>query len=384
MTKIIIIGCGIGGAAAALALHKAGYDVRVFERAPMLSEVGAGIGLLPNAMRALSALGIENTVRSHGQTFNAAELYGMNAKKLQSLHLPALSGLNAPLGVIIHRSTLLSSILQALPPQMITTNAHCVGIEQTKEGVTVHFKNGRQEFADILIAADGIYSVIRHMLFSSTQLRYSGQTCFRGIAHYKIPDREVIREVQGPGVRCSAMAIDRERVYWWAAINAEQGEKLAPKKQRDLLLKHFKDWPFAITESIDATLPENIVQNDLVDRIPLKTWTKGLITLLGDAAHPMLPNLGQGACTAIEDAVVLARALATHRNLPKGLQAYERARIQRTTMIVNFSRYYGMPCVWSNDKAVKIRESLTKAIPGYLVAKAFREILAYDAAKVFG
>lgn len=384
MTKIIIIGCGIGGAAAALSLRKSGFDVRVFERAPMISEVGAGIGLLPNAMRALMSLGIEQAVRANGQTFSVAELYGLNEHKLHTLHLAELAGHRAPLGVVIHRSTLLSTILQALPPNTVVTNTQCVNIEQTKEGVTVHFKNGRQEFADILIGADGIYSVIRHMLFSSTKVRYAGQTCFRGIAHYQIPDREIIREVQGAGIRSSAMAIDRERVYWWAAMNAEQGEKLEPKKQRERLLKHFKNWPFAIAESIEATLPENIVQNDLVDRHPLHTWTKGHTTLLGDAAHPMLPNLGQGACMALEDAVVLAAALRAYRHdHQKALAAYERARISRTTMITNLSRFYGMPCVWENERVVKIRESLTKAIPKYLVARTFRNILEYDAGAVF-
>jgi 2-polyprenyl-6-methoxyphenol hydroxylase-like FAD-dependent oxidoreductase len=384
MSKIIIIGCGIGGATAALALTRFGHDVRVFERAPFIAEAGAGIGLLPNAMRALDALSLGEQIRSQGQEFQTAHLYDEHSHLLKTIKLAEIVGPDFPAGVVIHRAKLLAIIMAELAPQVVVSGVECIGFNQTKGAATVYFKGRAEEKADLVIGADGIHSVIRKKLFGDSALRYSGQTCFRGIAPHSFGEPGVIPELWGSGKRGSVMGVDSDRVYWWTAINAEPGKYLSANERKKLLLGKFSDWPFDLAKSIRLTPPENILQNDLVDRLPLSTWTKGRVSLLGDAAHPMQPNLGQGACTSIEDAVALANALVIHGDdLSAALLAYEHARIKRTSMISNLSWLYGIPCLWQGSLAVATRRLLIKSMPDFLTTSLFRKILAHDVTKTF-
>lgn len=378
MFKIAIIGCGIGGATAALALHRAGHDVRVFERAAKLSEVGAGIGLMTNAMRALDTLSIGNCVRARGHIFHIAELWTSGRYLLQRMKLEEIVGENAPTSCIIHRADLLSIILENLPSDSCSTSRECIDLQPLKNGVRIHFSNKTNFDADLVIGADGLNSFVRSWLFGESPIRYAGQTCFRGIARFNLDDRHIIREISGKAQRASAMPIDDDRVYWWAALNWQREKILSPNLRRQQLLSSFKDWPFGISECIAKTPAESILQNDIVDRLPLSSWSRGRITLLGDAAHPMAPNLGQGACTSIEDALTLAQALNRFGDdYLKVFSFYENQRIERTSKIARLSWLYGLPYLWQNPLAVASRNILTRLVPKVLVCSQFKEILGY-------
>lgn len=380
MPKIIIIGCGIGGATAALALHRAGFDVRVFERASAISEVGAGIGLLVNAMRVFKELAIDALIESRGQVFWSAELCQEDGSPLTSMTMRDIVGDDIPLGCAIHRAVLLSIILENLPKECITLGAECRGFTQDHQGVTVHFKEQKSERGDVVIGADGLHSIVRRTLFGDESFRYSGQTCFRGIAYQSMKDKETIKEVQGKGQRCSTIAIDEDRVYWWAALNAKREQKLDSKERQRFLIERFYHYPFGIADAIMNTDPHQIIQNDLIDRRARSTWTRGRITLLGDAAHPMVPNLGQGACTAIEDALVITQVLMKYpRDYRSALSAYEAARIKRTSMIARLSWLYGIPCLFKNDLAIAFRNTMMRMLPKSLVQSVFKPILGHHA-----
>lgn len=187
----------------------------------------------------------------------------------------------------------------------------------------------------------------------------------------------MIREIQGAGKRGAVCPINERRVYWWAALNAPQGETDNFAERRDTLLKAFESWSFGLPDMIAATENE-ILRNDLVDRKPLNKWGKGRITLLGDAAHPMLPNLGQGACTAIEDGFILARCIAESGLNETALKAYESARIPRTTKIVQQSWNFGVSAKWENSLAVWFREKLLASMPESITGKVLRENVCYD------
>lgn len=377
--SIVIVGGGIGGLTAANALHQMGFAVRVFERAPELREVGAGFGLLSNAVRVLDEIGLGHTARELGYPLRRGSFATHRGRILTHLDFAEVLPAGAPPSYVVHRADLHRLLLRSLPDDMIVANADCSGCSQDGNGVTVHFSNHEDVRADILIGADGLHSVVRRTLWGDTPLRYSGQTCYRGIADYALREPDNLREVNGPGRRASVISIGGGRVYWWAALNAPANERDDPATRRERLLALYEGWPFDIPGAIAATPREAILRNDLVDRVPLRQWSRGRVTLLGDAAHPMQPNLGQGACTAIEDAYVISHALSRYEsNLPFALQTYERLRQPRTTEIVNESWRFGIPVRWSHPLAVRARELITRLVPRRFLLAKFRRYIGYD------
>lgn len=381
--RIAIVGGGIGGLTAAIALHQMGFLVKVFERAPVLREVGAGLGLLSNAMCVLDGLGLGTQARRLGYPLRRAGFSNAQGDVLLEMHLDEVLSLDTPPSHVVHRADLLQLLRQALPEDVITTNAECTGLTEDETGVTLQFAGRPDERAEVVVGADGINSRVRRILWGDTPLRYSGQTCYRGIARYSLREPDAIREINGPGKRAAAIAIGRDRVYWWAALNAERGEADEPALRRTRLLAEFAGWPHELPEVIAATPSEEILRNDLLDRAPLKTWTRGRVTLLGDAAHPMQPNLGQGACTAMEDGWVIASALSRYSgNVTEALRVYETARQPRTREIVAQSWRFGVPVRWSNPIGVALRDALTRVMPRSVLTANFRRLLNYDVTAV--
>ncbi|HTA89891.1 MAG TPA: FAD-dependent monooxygenase, partial [Polyangiaceae bacterium] len=228
--------------------------------------------------------------------------------------------------------------------------------------------------------ADGLHSVVRPVVVGDDVLRYSGQTCFRGLARVAVQRPHVMREVQGRGQRGSVCPIDDETVYWWVAHNSPPNALLAREARKPYLLQRYAGWPFGIGAAIDATPSDAILQNDLVDRKPIKTYASGRLVLIGDAAHPTTPNLGQGANMAIDDAIVLARSLRDESSITEGLQRYERERLPRTRLIVERSWSFGRMCLWDSALAVAVRELLVCATP----SRVLRDMLRWQVLETVG
>jgi 2-polyprenyl-6-methoxyphenol hydroxylase-like FAD-dependent oxidoreductase len=378
---VVIAGGGIGGLAAAIALLRAGVRVRVLERVAELGEVGAGVGLWTNAIRALDHLGIGEEVRGFGAPLTIAEVRSARGAMLSRLDLHSVLGEAAAANHIVHRATLHAALAAKLPKEHVTTGAEVVGFRERGNGVEAVLADGEVVHGALLIGADGIRSAVRRALWGDEPLRYSGQTCFRGIARFEVADARVLREVQGAGLRAAVCPLADGRVYWWAAINAPCDEPDEPPLRKAALLQRFHGWPFGVPEAIAAT-EGAILRNDLVDRPPRQPWGRARVTLLGDAAHPMLPNLGQGACTALEDAVVLARCVESYGPTARALQAYERTRYARTARIVRESWSFGVPARWSHPFAVGARETIVRALPTSILARSIRAHIDFDAATV--
>lgn len=381
MKKVLVIGGGIGGATATLALQKIGIEAEMYERAPELKEVGAGIALWAAPYRALEQLGAGEKIRQSAAPLCFGKFGFPSGKVFRRLDLEKILGLEYSENFILHRADLHSAILNGIAENTIHTGYECKRIEQNADGVKVFFENGETAVGDLLIGADGFHSIVRKTLFGVSKVRYSGQTCYRGIADIAALEPQVLAEIQGAGQRFGIAPINEKRVYWFAAMNALANEKDTPENRRDFLMEKYKDWSFGIPELISATA-NNILRNDLVDYEPLKTWTKGRITLLGDAAHPMLPNLGQGACTAIEDGYILARNIRQKGANVDALAAYQAERIGRTTRIVNQSRQFGVPLLWTNPAAIWLRNKLFEFAPHSLTDKMFRENICFDVGKL--
>jgi 2-polyprenyl-6-methoxyphenol hydroxylase-like FAD-dependent oxidoreductase len=231
-------------------------------------------------------------------------------------------------------------------------------------GVTAWFEDGRELHADFLIGADGLHSTVRQRLHGAVKPRYAGYTCWRGVANLQ-PEtmRNAGFEAWGPGARFAVYPCGPRRVFWYATRNMKEGEADSLRGRKADVQEMFGRWHLPIPDVIEATQGTDIVRNDIVDRPPSRLWGKGRMTLLGDAAHPTTPNLGQGACQAIEDAIVLADQLRRAGNTEGALRAYEKLRQRRTARITTESFRLGRVCQWENSVACWLRNTGTRFFP---------------------
>ncbi len=358
--RVIVIGSGIGGLSCAIGLRKIGLDVALYERAPQLREVGAGIMIWANGLRALDALGVGESVRSilmpAGRMTLAAKDGWREQMVVEAEAFEKELGYTPFVG-FIHRAELVSTLAAHLPPGIARYGHDCVGVEQRGERVVVRFANGQTDEADLLVGADGIRSAVRADLFGPPQLRYSGYTCWRGIC----PRPAAVRAGElflwtGRGSQVGINTLTRDRVYWFATRNAPVGEKAADERAAALDL--FRDWAPPLPELIASTPADRVIRGDIIDRQPSRPWSKGRVILIGDAAHPMTPNFGQGGGMAIEDAVVLARCLATAKNPEVALAEFEAVRFPRTSAVTNEAWRFGKMLQWEGRVSVWLRDLL--------------------------
>src|SRR5262249_16974323 len=303
--KALVIGGGIGGLAAAIALRRAGIEVQVFERAPELREVGAGISLWANALSALDSLGVGSAIRQRGTPDLSAGLRLWNGSLLTRVSSADSVPKSGALCMVMHRAELQTALIEALGREHLFLDTSCTGFRQDREGVTASFANGRSVRGDLLIGADGLNSTVRAQLYGSTKPTYAGYAAWRAVVRFDLT-RLAPGESWGSGARFGHLPMTQDRVYWYATSNEREGER-KPGNEKAGLATIFRGWHEPIEALIDATDESAIFRNDIYDRRGLNKWGEGRVTLLGDAAHPMTPNLGQGACQAFEDAVVLAR-----------------------------------------------------------------------------
>lgn len=311
--KALIIGAGIGGLAAAIALKQIGWETVVYEQAKQQKGIGAGIVLAANAMKALDRLGVGDRVRASGSPVHSAEIRDWKGRLLVRLPTAEQAQRVGADSYLIHRADLQKALCEALRPQELLLDKRLVRFGQEPREVQATFADGTEASGDILIGADGIHSCVRKQLFGEEKLRYAGYTAVRGITTFTDERYPLERgggfEAWGRGARFGFSHIGNNRIHWFAAINAPEGEQDAPIGRKQETIRRFAGWYEPIVAVIEATPESAILRHDIYDRKPLREWGRGRVTLLGDAAHPMLPNLGQGAGQGLEDAVVLARCL---------------------------------------------------------------------------
>ncbi len=310
-----IIGGGIGGLATASALQRQGIEVAVFERNPELREIGAGLTLWANGVQVLRQLGLADALMAVSAHLTHFECWSRRGKRLGSMRLDTIERRVGAPNLGIHRADLLRLLAGAVDPESIHVHARCVSFQSEQGTVISHFADGQQQQADLLVGADGLYSVIREQLLGKQQPRYSGYTCWRGVALFEDAHVSpgISSETWGQGQRFGMLPIGNGRVFWYATLNCPAGEQDRTGERKARLSQLFDGWREPIGRLLEATDEEAILRNDIFDRRPVHHWGSGRVTLLGDAAHPPTPNLGQGACQALEDALALADCLADQR-----------------------------------------------------------------------
>jgi 2-polyprenyl-6-methoxyphenol hydroxylase-like FAD-dependent oxidoreductase len=376
--KAIIIGAGPGGLTAAIALRQAGFDPVVYERSGDLREIGSGLTLWPNAMMALERIGLADAVwgvslPSTGiamRSWRGELLFGvMSSEQMEDLF--------GVYGAALHRAELQGVLMRALGDDVVKLGARCVGFQQSDRGVTAHFDDGHNASGYLLVAADGIRSVIRGLLFGEKRLRYAGFTVWRGVTDFRL-DQNTGLTSMGRGAQFGIFPMTRNRVYWFASVNAPEGDQDWAVGRKRELLERFGGWHKPIGEIIEATDEPAILRNDIYDLEPLTRWSDGRVTLLGDAAHPSTPNLGQGACQAIEDAVVLGGCLHDEPDVASALRQYESRRLARTSSITMQSRRMGQMGRWKNPVACWFRDKLIKRTPENVRLQQLRRVLTFE------
>ncbi|MDZ7962151.1 MAG: FAD-dependent oxidoreductase [Aulosira sp. DedQUE10] len=372
--KIIIIGGGIGGAATALALHQAGFDVTVYERTSELREVGAGIALWANATHVLKNLGLlEDAIRVGNPITN----YQFNSQSGKQLVNVNVDGFDLPV-LGIHRADLHALLWGNVPREKFVLGQLFERFHQAGDKVQADFASGLKVDGDALIGADGLKSRVRAVLLGDNPPIYRNFTTWRGLTDY-IPTgyrSGYIREFFGSGKAFGFMMLGTNRMYWYAAAKAPEAQPDSALGRKRELEEMFHNWFPSIPKLIAATDEANILKTDLYDRIPTRPWGKQNITLLGDAAHPMLPTLGQGACMALEDALVITKCLQTQSDATSAFQQYESQRFARTKSIVEQSLRSGKMGEVENSYAVALRNTFMKLM-GTAINNSFNSIHAY-------
>lgn len=340
--KVLVVGGGIGGLTAALALRKMGLEVQVAEQAPALGEVGAGVQLSPNAVKVLRALDVESSIRRVACEPEA--FVGRDSFSGRVLYRTPIKGTYERLygaGYFhVHRADLHGVLARALPASAILLDRKCTRITQ-QDGVAVaHFVQGGSLEADVVIGADGIHSPVRHSLFGPDEPRFTGNICWRGMVradalpsghvesastNWLGPKGHVVHYYVRGGELVNYVAV-YETDHW-------TDESWSTPATVEELLATYAGWNAELLSLFQAT--EHCFKWALYDRDPLSQWSRGNVTLLGDAAHPMLPFLAQGAAMAIEDGYCVSTLLAAaNRNdVPAALLAYERQRLPRTSRV---------------------------------------------------
>lgn len=368
MTKILIIGGGIGGLTTAIALQRRGFSAEAYEAAPALRPVGKGIWVPTNAMQVMHKLGLDQKIAKAGWPLSHLKIGTTQGALLATLAMEPIVAKFGQTTISISRTDLVEILASELLPQTLHLGKRATDFQQDANGVCVTFADGSDAKGDLLIGADGIRSGVREKFLPGVKLRYSGQTCYRGIADLQLSKERVgtCLEVWGGEVRFGFSAAGPGKVYWFAPILAAAGGVDPEKGLRAKLLETYAKFPEVVREVIAATPEAEILRTDLCDFAPIQSWHTGRVMLLGDAAHAMTPNLGQGGAQAILDAYALAEMLEKYSDYAEAFLQLEKRRRPKVTAVVNLAWRLGKMAHWQNGLLRMVRDWALRLTPDFV------------------
>jgi 2-polyprenyl-6-methoxyphenol hydroxylase-like FAD-dependent oxidoreductase len=327
----LIAGAGIAGLAAGVALGRAGWSVRIHERATSPRELGFGLLLAPNALSALRELGVADAVVNRGVAGSGIEIRRLSGRLIRRFDIPA----SLP-AIVALRSELHGALLTAIGDDALRLGSEVESFSDETEGVTVYFRDGSTDTARVLIGADGVASVIRRQLHpEEPSPRPSGFCAVRGVAYGVGPHLRDLTAVSylDDGIEAATARAGHDAIYWYLSM-LSRDNPADSRTPAAILTRLMAKCEPSLTAIVSATTPDDMRFDELFARDPLPWWGRGRVTLLGDAAHPLLPHTGQGAALALEDAVSLGHALSAGVDVARALRRYEESRMRRTRRLI--------------------------------------------------
>jgi FAD-dependent urate hydroxylase len=339
--KVIIIGAGIGGLAAGIGLKRAGFEVEIYDRVQELRPVGAGISLWSNGVKVLNYLGLGQQMAQVGGQMDQMQYRWKTGELLNQISLLPLIEEVGQRPYPVARADLQNLLLEGFQGE-VKLEHKCIGVEQDETGVTAYFENGHQTRGDLLIAADGVRSILReYVLGEPFEPQYRGYVNWNGL----VPATEDLAPANtwmiyvGDHQRASMMPVGGNQFYFFFDVPLPKGTVADPNQYRAELFKHFQGWADPVQRLIERLDPTRVARPEIHDVGPLKQMVRGRVAMLGDAAHTTCPDLGQGGCQALEDGLVLTQYLTTTTiSIEDALKRYERDRLNRANPVVEKAR----------------------------------------------
>ena len=379
--KAIVAGAGIGGLTAAATLRKIGLEVEIYERAKELKHAGGALSLMSNGVLALRSVGVEPNFAKYSDTLSELSFRTTSGKIIKTLKF---RGITEELGAPTYgmrRGDLQRLLLDEIGDTRIELNSKAAGFEADDDGVRLHLEDGRTVHGDLLIGADGIDSAVRRQLVGPETARDAGYLCWLATPVYSDPERVptgYAAHYWGDGARFGIANIGFGRVYWWGTKNMSPEAVHAYRGGRDDVLRTFADWAPEVVAMIEGTPEEEIIVVRAQDRPFLEHWGRGRVTLLGDAAHPILTALGQGAALAMEDAAVLAHHLAGATDVPAALRAYENERGPRIRELIRRARTMSKLEQSEGRLGVAFRNTYFRLLPDWAIERYNRSVMSFS------
>jgi 2-heptyl-3-hydroxy-4(1H)-quinolone synthase len=370
--RILIVGGGIAGLATAAGLARRGIECEIVERAEQWKPVGAGIVLGVNAMSVLAGLGLDEAALARGTVLGGGAITDDGGRKLATTDFAELRPAFGPT-VALHRAELHDLLRAGAPDVPVTLGASVEQLHPAGDSVEVRFTTGREDRFDLVVGADGLRSRVRELVFGERKLAYSGYTCWRLVVEAPGPCVEM-REMWGSGRRFGIVPIGGGRLYCFATLNAPQGAPDPVLGRLDRFRRRYAGFGGAVPAILDAlTRDEELIHNDL-EELPNRTWQRGRVVLIGDAAHAMTPNMGQGAAMGLEDAAVLVELLGGSAGMGAVPAALEARREPRVRWVQEQSRRIGRIGQLEHPAARALRNAVVRAIPDRANTAALRRL----------
>ncbi|MFD7733595.1 FAD-dependent monooxygenase [Kitasatospora phosalacinea] len=381
--KAIVVGAGIGGLTAAAALRRVGLDVEVYERARELRPAGSAISLMTNAVLALRTLDIDLRLEQQAEILEELHFLTTKGRPIRTLRFKEVCArLGAP-SFGITRTLLQQLLLKEIGDCPVHLGAAATGYEPDGDGVKVTFADGRQARGDVLIGADGFHSAVRRQLLGPEQPRETGSVCWVATPEFSHPriTKQYGAHYWGRGKRFGIANIGGGEVYWWGTKNMPAERARDWRGDKAEIERAYAGWADEVRAAVRATPFEQITAFPARDRAFSERWGEGPVTLLGDAAHPMMTSLGQGACMAVEDAVVLAHHLAAAADPHQALRGYERERLPRTRKIVEGA--HALNLLEQSEQPLRVlgRDLFFRFAPASVMDKQNAEYLDFPAVR---